>query len=223
MSREEQLRQEIATNEIISWETWQEWNQLFIERIYPPFSKVVKSYDNMYIEQTKLKISSERRSRGISFDATFTYGESSWDVFLRAIEACEITESDRFVDLGCGKGQLCLFMKMKYGIPTYGVEQTPLFVKSAQMIAREQDLDINFVADNLINFNVKLATVFYITCTCFDEAFMERLTKKLLRAPKGSRIIIITQELDHDAFELISEGEGWFNWGKDTCKVYRRV
>ena len=71
-------------------------------------------------------------------------------------------------------------------------------------------------------FTVFLATVFYITCTCFDRPFMERLTKKLLTAPSGSRIVIITQELDHEAFELIGEGEGMFNWGKDTYKVYKK-
>lgn len=195
-------------------------------RACPKMKAVLSRYEHYYIEnQMTRKAYEERINRGIVSDFQLAYGESYWVSFISTMNKLSISSDDVFVDLGCGNGQLAIYVHLKYGIPSKGVDLTKTFIETAQTISKDfQFNEIDFIEQNFLEFDFSQATVFYVTTTCFTNEFMEKLTLCFKDAPQGSRIVTITKPLWKMPWLKLKEFySGWFTWGLDEVRIYEKL
>ncbi|MBI3366342.1 hypothetical protein HY041_01790, partial [Candidatus Roizmanbacteria bacterium] len=82
---------------------------------------------------------------------------------------------------------------------------------------------IEFIHSDFLDYNFSDGDVFFIHATCFPDNEMDKLTKKLERIKRGSRIITVTKNLNSDSFQELEHTDQQMSWGKATIYYYIRV
>jgi SAM-dependent methyltransferase len=214
-----------AQKEASSWDDWQAWNRLYVQRTQPGLKRVLAAYDQEYdAERVMAQAHAERADLLRTRRTLYTYGETSWLTFAEVLKTLAVTSQDRFIDLGCGHGQLLFWVHLLHRIPVQGVEITPAFVTAGQRIAQHLQLpQVTFVAGDLLTIDLSTWTVAYMTCTCFDDDYMAQLASHVEAMPTGARIATVTRPLVSPHFQRVCRLPGRFNWGADEVWVYRRL
>lgn len=112
--------------------------------------------------------------------SSLTYGETPYKVW--SLVASYIKPSDRFIDLGCGRGlglfYLACLVKARY----LGVEFNKEFVFFGNHLAKICHYDnIQFLHKDLINYPLPECDIVFIAGTCFEDSILQKLCCELNR------------------------------------------
>ena len=201
------------------------WQIMKVVLRFPHLEPVVKAYQKLYPyagATTSVSVD-ERADKGID-DDTLTYGETRWTTFMEVLDALNIQPQDRFIDLGCGAGFLCLLASQGYRIPATGVDLIEGFVTRANGLVSQFELkNIDYRQQDFFNMDLSAYSVFYATCTCFPEDYLRRLSAKFRQAPSGSRIATVTYGLDSPWLKQIKVLKCKYSWGMDSVYICERI
>lgn len=151
-----------------------------------------------------------------------TYGETSLFTIKKSLKIVGIKKNDVFYDLGCGIGRTVFFTNITYGIKSVGIDMIPTFIEYANKIIKETGLtNIKFINDSIFNQDINEGTIFYISSTCYDNEYMEKLIDKLKGINKGSRVISISRPINAPNLRLITSKNMFYSWGID--KTYFQI
>jgi SAM-dependent methyltransferase len=201
---------------------------------YPQLRPIMEAFEKRYIrvQYGAHDISlMERIQRKISQDERYIYGATPWVALLRLTENLEINPDEVFVELGCGTGHFCFFMQQVFGIQAIGIEALNTFILNAKEMMIElaeppHSLDfkgLQFLNLDFMHFNFSRATLFYTAWTCFPGPVREQILEKFCRECKaGTRLLVLSHQLDDPRLELQQEIETFFSWGKDVARLYRK-
>lgn len=200
------------------------WRASQVKNLYPQMEPVIQAYQKLYpYAGSSATISvDERRERGIEDDC-LTYGETFWTTFLDILKEIEIHPDDRFLDLGCGAGFLCFLMALTQNIPATGVDRIQGFIDNAKSVARDLNLqNPRFWSADFRDLEFLPFSLFYATCTCFDDELLDALTEKFYEVESGTRIITVTQPLEGDHLRQLKHFRAKYSWGKDYVFIAER-
>jgi SAM-dependent methyltransferase len=144
----------------------------------------------------------------------FPYGETPLRVLFAIAQAVDLAPTDHFVDLGCGRGRAVFFMSHFFGCRATGIDLTPSFIQRARKLVPNER--VNFLCQDFLSYDFKEATCVYLYGTTYSEECLEKLGKKLVQLPTGSRVITVSEPLVGMNARLLLEG--CFNWG--TASIF---
>jgi hypothetical protein len=171
----------------------------------------------------------------------FIYGEIDLLAFLHIIEKAEPKNGDIFYDLGSGSGKavfaaaLYFDFKMCSGIELMNV----LYDKSLTRLSEAKDLSknrvlpqetysqklskIRFLKNDFLAHDFSDANIIYVAATCLSDDTFRDLMNKICRTEIGTRVIVATRKISHDAFELVDDSVELMGWGLCHVRIYRHI
>jgi SAM-dependent methyltransferase len=153
-----------------------------------------------------------------------TYGETSYLAIKHSFDFIRLTKDDVFYDLGCGIGKTVFFANAVYGAKSFGVDIIPDFIKNGNLVVQDLKLEnISFLERSIFDLSLKTGTVFYVTPTCFDQENMEKLLKKFLTLPRGSRLIVLSKAIKLPNLQLTGSKTLFYSWGRAETFYYNVV
>lgn len=104
----------------------------------------------------------------------------------------EWTDSDVFIDLGCGLGQVVLLVHLLTGVEARGVEIEPAYCAYAQSCKERLDLaeGVSFVSGDMRDVDLSEGTIFFLF-TPVKGAVFERVMGRLKGVAAMKRILVI--------------------------------
>lgn len=176
------------------------------------FYKKVSSFNVSYIE---------KEEKGVLNNTNYTYGEMNWETAIKVLNQFDIKENDALCDLGCGNAKIVFLANLKYGIKSFGIDIIDNFIKISNIIKKKLDLkNIYFKNNDFLKENLKEYNLFFITATCFDNKIFEKLVNKLESLDTGTKIAIVTKEINKEKFILYKVIRSSFSWGLDYIYFY---
>jgi SAM-dependent methyltransferase len=145
---------------------------------------------------------------------SFVYGEILLPTADRIFDHLKLTEKDRFLDLGCGRGKLVLLAAAR-GIPARGIELVPLHLRCAEYAARPLCEKASFLQADMLEADVSDATLLWASGTCWTESLRQALAQRLAQLPEGTRILSVSSPLPHPNLPTQERFAGWTTWGRD--------
>lgn len=183
----------------------------------------------------------ERMRRKMTDKDEFVYGSTPWSAFIKITDQMEISPEDVYIEPGCGTGHLCFFMNQVFGISTLGFEVIANFIETGNQIRQElaqqpestdqRALDQQTFLKKVAFYNLDFfscdfsrGSIFYIAGTCFPDDYRNKLVEKIYKeGKKDCTLITLTHELEHPGFELKSQVDAVFSWGRDKALIYQKI
>ncbi|MDF1827065.1 MAG: hypothetical protein P1U39_02180 [Legionellaceae bacterium] len=171
----------------------------------------------------------------------FIYGEIDLLAFHKMIEKAEPKKNDIFYDLGSGAGKAVFSAALYFDFNRcVGIElMDVLYKKSLASLSKahailkssafagdidEQKLSkISFVKHDFLTYDFSDADIIYLAATCLSEQTLGNLINKISMTKKGTRVMIATKTIEHDAFKLVYDHVELMGWGLCHFRIYRRV
>lgn len=201
------------------------WQIMKVTYRFPALEPLIKSYRALYPYSGSAATISvdERQAKGIE-DETLTYGETRWGTFLEILDALGIKSGQRFIDLGCGAGFLCLLASQGYGAKATGVDLIEGFIANGnKLIAMHQLADVEFKSADFFSIDFMPYDLFYATCTCFPAEVRKRLAEKFRHVRTGTKIATVTYPLEASWLKQVKTLKCTYSWGPDTVYICERI
>lgn len=195
---------------------------------------ISKLYD---ADESPYHISLEYRKNNHIGGEEFTYGEIVPASFLQLLRLTSPVEGEIFYDLGCGAGKAVFSAALGFPfLKVIGVELIPpmfqfcaklkiQFIRLFNEIKyfKLQVPDVEFIHGDLLRVDFSDGNIFFLNATCFRDLDWDDLMRKLLALPVGIRVIVVSRQLDSEAFERIESGAYAMSWGFSSVFVYRKI
>lgn len=201
------------------------WQIAKIKSRFPQMDPLIQAYQKRYPysgSSATLSVD-ERSAKGID-DDTLTYGETRWTTFIEILDQLKLRPTDRFIDLGCGAGFLCLLASQGYGVQATGVDLIDGFIRNGKELVSQFNLErVDYRQGDIFSLDFMPYDVFYATCTCFPEDYMHRLAEKFRHVRTGSKIVTVTHELKASWLKPVKAIKCKYSWGPDWVYISERI
>ena len=156
----------------------------------------------------------------------YVYGETPLTTLDTIAKRCEISSSDIFFEVGCGRGRTCFWLSCFIQCKVVGIDYIPEFIQKANETKLAFDLhEVKFLKQNILKVDYTLATVIYLYGTCYERSFIEKLIKKFIKCAAGTKIITISYSLNEYSkqplFEIVTKLSCNYTWGQ--ADVYIQI
>ncbi|GIW21791.1 MAG: hypothetical protein KatS3mg068_0798 [Candidatus Sericytochromatia bacterium] len=201
----------------------------FAEYIFILKNKKLKEIDNkitdIYKNDNQFWVSlKEGYSIKTEKISNLTYGETSYLAIKYSLDFIKLNSQDVFYDLGCGTGKNVFFSNIVYNAKSIGIDLIKSFIDNANNIVKEFDLkNITFIRKSIFDADLNNGTVFYITPTCFDRDNLNKLFNKIKTLPKGSRLIVLSIEINLPELKKLGQKKLFYSWGLADTFYYQVV
>lgn len=198
------------------------WQENRILTANPEFSVLLEAYRKIYADSAAANLVSwlERQDSFRQNVDDLTYGETPFTTWLQLIPFMQLQPHDTFAELGCGTGILSLYLSFCQGIHVTGVDTIEKFISNANQLALQFQLPAEFRAVSVLELDMSPFQVMYCVATCFSEATRQALSEKMSECRPGTRILVVTHELEHPRLQKQAALKLPFAWGRDTVYVY---
>lgn len=171
----------------------------------------------------------------------FIYGEIDLLAFHHIMEKSEPNNGEVFYDLGSGAGKAVFSAALYFDLKRcIGVELMDVLYKKSlanldkakYLLKRSAFPDdvfssklsrIQFVKNNFLTHDFSDADIIYLAATCLSDDTFRNLINKISMTKVGTRVIVATRKVYHDAFELVYDSVELMGWGLCHLRIYRRT
>jgi tRNA G46 methylase TrmB len=159
------------------------------------------------------------------------YGEITFGGVEALINYLRLGEDDVFVDLGSGVGKVVMQIAMTSSVKkVIGVELSGTRYKDALgVLSKASELGLvdanrcEFRNENILETDLDNASVIYTCSTAFPSNFMDKLTEKITKHPKG-RVVSLQDLPSHPRLELVDRLKLNMSWAKNQdVHVYHLI
>lgn len=147
----------------------------------------------------------------------YTYGETPLTTLEKISKECGLHSRDVVYELGCGRGRSCFWLYHFIGCKVFGVEIIPSFIKLAQSVKKRFNIEnVKFLCRDMLEVDLKNATVIYYYGTCAEDEFIRQLSQIFKKLSPKTKIITVSFPLTDysDGFKVIKRFKGRFSWGE---------
>lgn len=176
-----------------------------------------------------------RTKAGRDADPVLTYGEITPESVQYMMEMTNPQSGEVFYDLGSGTGKAVIFaaflapFKRATGIELIddlwqsAADSGSRYLSEVKPLHPEKhDQEVDFRLGSMFDHDTSDGDVFFTHCTCFDDAMMDQISKKLEACKPGTRVVTVTKGLTSPEFELVNSTPFRLGWGEATLCFYRR-
>jgi SAM-dependent methyltransferase len=152
------------------------------------------------------------------------YGETPLSTYDQIAKACNLSETDKFLELGCGRGRGCFFISHFYHCPVMGIDCIPDFIDTAIAIMDGFHMPrLEFRCEDMFTADFRGATCIYLYGTCLKDFQVDQLAKRFAELPKGIRIVTVSYPLSDYVPSITIEKklECVYPWGKTEVYINR--
>lgn len=142
------------------------------------------------------------------------YGETPLQTLESILQRIGLSEQDRFIDLGCGRGRLCFFVREVFRCSVKGVDLVPSYIEAAQKHAGK---GIEFVIDDYSNHLDEKGIYFWYALNSSSREY----EKIVDRFAQGAVVITISEPIKR--WELLDAMPALFPWGETTAFLQRKT
>ncbi len=199
-------------------------------------SDLKKIHDDLFATSHGYDSSRAGRAQLSIDDKAFTYGEIDFTDFARILESVPLQGKKVFYDLGAGVGKVVMAMALLANFDRlYGIELLEPVVKESKKILADfntryrsalpppqSEAIINFIHDDILDFNYRDADVVFFQATCFNESLMLALTKKLENLKIGNTVITVTKPITSPLYGVLHADDYHMAWGNATVFVHKK-
>jgi hypothetical protein len=160
----------------------------------------------------------------------YRYGETPLTTIDLLTQRANVTADDVYVELGCGRGRTCLWMRTWIGCQTVGIDYVPAFIERANAVVQAQQLEgIAFLCRDFLQEPWEKGTVFYVDATLFEDTEIAQLIRRFDALPPGSRVIGVNLTLvspTSDENSLWREEQRFtasYPWGQAEVAIFQRI
>ncbi len=194
-------------------------------------------HDHLFTDVQGYSLSSTGRSKiGRDSDPILTYGEVTPEGVEYMMQVTNPQAGEVFYDLGSGTGKAVILSAAHSPFARCtGIDIVEDLAQSATASAEryhneikphlgadKQNQEVNFVHGDMFEQDLSDGDVFFTHCTCFDDAMMDRISKKLEACKPGTRVVTVTKGLTSPEFELTHTTPFRMAWGEATLCFYKR-
>eukprot|EP00931_Biecheleriopsis_adriatica_P010861 TRINITY_DN111927_c0_g1_i1.p1 TRINITY_DN111927_c0_g1~~TRINITY_DN111927_c0_g1_i1.p1 ORF type:complete len:304 (+),score=50.72 TRINITY_DN111927_c0_g1_i1:25-912(+) len=232
-------------------ESLREHARQLVEEVYE------RSYDNgtdvvmdavrslhPYWHEHELETARGKLVKWVRSSNDWVYGEMESESFTTLAAHLSISESDTFLDLGCGTGKIAalasLYFRRSFGLELQkdlhllAGELSEMFCRRSQNLGLCTGQMATFRADFLGQLTApwacpgdgqpwwEVADVVYACSPKFSAATMSALAGLAEKMRPGARFVTVRYALRTPCLEETWRGEGVFSWGRDDMIVHRR-
>lgn len=198
------------------------WQENRILNANPKFSVLLNAYRKIYADSAAANLVSwlERQESFRQNVDDLTYGETPFTTWLQLIPLLQLQPHEKFAELGCGTGILSLYLSFSQGVSVTGVDTIEKFIAHANQLAMQFQLPAEFRAISVLDLDLSEFQVMYCVATCFSEATRNALALKMAECRPGTRILVVTHEMENPRLQKQAELKLRFTWGRDTVYLY---
>jgi len=162
---------------------------------------------------TDLRMASHYFLRG-PYKLTEEYGETPLATLDKIAREFRILSKDTVLELGCGTGRTCLWLRSFVGCRVIGVDHARALIQKAQSLGSS----VEFRCEDILKTELN-ANILYFYGTSFPDDFIRKLTKRIT----DQKVITVSFPLrDYDKrFRVEKIIKGSFPWGK--TEIYLNV
>lgn len=217
------------------------WVELLHERGWKStiqYDHCLTLFKNLYTDINPVTVSlKERQEKGIIDDTSYIYGEIVFYSFVRILEQAQPKPGEIFYDLGSGGGKAVFIAGLVFDLTAYGIEKlTSLYQLSCELKEKLQKMpefknyfpsktvNIEFINADFLEYDFSNGDLIFVNATCFRGIIFDQLIKKFLNLKVGSRIILVSADLDDiGGFEVIYKNDHLMSWGLNRVSIYKRI
>ncbi len=154
----------------------------------------------------------------------YAYGETPYSTLEKIARHCEARPSDRWLELGSGRGKGCFWIAHFIGCETIGVEWIPSFIRTAHFLKNcFGTKNLSFQNQNIEEADFSKATIIYLYGTSFSNEMISRLVQKMEALPKGARVVSVSYPLECGHLENAGSFQVLFPWGGTEAFLHRKI
>lgn len=177
------------------------------------FKHYIFKYSPLYVHQERIKTHYSQDN--------FTYGEIPYSVCREMVKISGITERDVVYDLGCGRGKFLFYVNLATGATCIGVDLLPTYIAIAEKITDKLGIKkIHFFEEDILDVDLRTASVVFIHGTCFSEELREGIIQKVDELREGTRLISVTKPFEHPHLRLVEKKTLLISWGLSHIYFY---
>jgi SAM-dependent methyltransferase len=158
---------------------------------------------------------------------SYGFGETPLTTLDHIAKKCRILSHDFVYELGCGSGRTCFWLQTFVGCQVVGVDYLPAFIKKANRVKRLSSSNkIHFIQEDMLQVNLRKATVIYLYGTCLEEQVIERLVGHFRQVRPLAKVITVSYSLaeyDSTLFRVSQHFAARFPWGKADIYLNERL
>lgn len=193
-----------------------------IRRFYPSsirFAVLDIVMDCMYLFSNPFSIC-RRHFQKAGEQNIHLYGETPMTAWKAIAELAGISQTDRFVDLGCGRGRICFWTHLWFGCKTTGVDCVFPFIARARALASlfRMKPAVRFVQGKIAEADLSGATVVYLYTFHPDEELVD-----FQKLQSKARVITVSEPIARDGFALLKSMQVPFPWGLSDIYVNQKI
>ncbi|MBI2743213.1 MAG: methyltransferase domain-containing protein [Chlamydiales bacterium] len=205
---------------LVAFRAWKEERQVQA-RYYknPVFKQIDQRLKQIYSSRDPFQISREFLQRR-GDPEIYAYGETPLTVLEEIGRECGLSETDTFLDLGCGTGRGLFFLAEEFGCKVVGIDWISEFTNNANKIAGKRAF---FATQNILDADLSQATVIYLYGTCLEDETILALIQRFKQLPLSCKILTVSYPLsDYDpSFSIQKIFTSQFPWG--TTEIYLNI
>jgi hypothetical protein len=149
------------------------------------------------------------------------YGETPLATLEKMAKAFAIQPSDRWLELGSGRGRGCFWMSQFWGCEVRGVDFVPTFISRASWLSKTFSLrSVDFQQKEMMETDFSWPTVVFLYSTCMSDEEINALLVPMRSLPMGARVITISEPISHPNYILTNSLPVSFPWGKTTAYLH---
>ncbi len=126
-------------------------------------------------------------------DDVYTYGETPLTTMHLIVEKSGITKDDSVLELGCGRGRTCFWLREVIGCSVIGIEQVPIFVKIANEVKEKFHIErLEFLQGDYFTLDWGTPSVIYLYGSTLSDEEINTIAKKIKLLPSGTKVISVS-------------------------------
>ncbi len=210
---------------IVKLRTWIE-ERYVRTRLYlnPSFKQSDLALKEAYAKRDPFQISKEFLTQKGHKDI-YAYGETPLTVFEEIGKRCQVSVSDHFIDLGCGRGRGVFFFAQRYGCSAVGIDWIEEFTNSGNQIAKDLS-NVGFSCQHILEADLSKATIIYLYGTSLEDQVILKLIEKFKQLAPGTKIVSVSFPIaiycDPLSFPVKESFRASFPWGKADVYIQTR-
>lgn len=163
--------------------------------------------------------------KNLGAENIYGFGETPLTTFHLIAKECRILSHDVVYELGCGSARTCFWLKIFVNCKVIGVDYLPTFIHKAKWINKCSSLNIDFIQEDMLQIDVRKATVIYLYGTCLEDAIIEKLILNFNNLCGGTKIITVSYPLTDysSSFVVTKNFTARFPWGRADIFLNEKV
>lgn len=199
---------------------WLSFNDIMLSFRYPKLCRLLFLFFTYYPLGPWLFIKNNMREKS----PDLIYGETPFFTAKKILEWAKVTSSDRFLDLGSGRGHIVFIAAALFGMQSEGIEIVGGLTRIAKIIADKLHINnVTFHHGNFIECDFSKYTVIYLAGTTFNKKTINDIAQKIKDLPQETKIISLSSPFKNDLLRFIDSNSFYFSWGKTNVYLQQRI